>query len=156
MFSKEIMKLLQLSKIKLLLVVALIFTTAVFAWYAHDRHRHRISVLLPDGTHASKFSVILDYDPIYDYHPTVIDSRDGIVFIPPARAYGRGWESMKITASSGGKNFYAVRYPDECSYPMTVTLEELPPPPTPPSTLQQVKGLLDILKGAVREARRDN
>ncbi len=150
------MKSLRLRTIKLLLVVVLIVTTAIFAWNAYDSHRHRISVLLPDGTHASKFSVILDYDPIYDYHPTIIDSRNGMVYISRARAYGQGWERMKIIASSHGKNFYAVRYPDECSYPMTVTLEELPPPPPPTSTLQQVIGILDILKGTVREALRKN
>lgn len=118
------------------------------AWATLDYHKHRVIVILPDGSAASDPSIILDYDPVYHYQPTLIHGRDGLAYIPRKKAYGRGWEIMKIYASRGGKRYGAQRYPSECTYPMTITLQELPPlvPPPPHSTFEQALGLLDIVR----------
>ncbi|WP_050029222.1 hypothetical protein [Verrucomicrobium sp. BvORR034] len=117
---------------------------AIGAWLTYDWHRHRVIVILPDGAPAQTPSVTLDYDPIYEYHPTIIHGKNGTVHIPRKRAYGRGWETMRISASKGDKKYYASRSPLECKYPMVVTLQELPPPPPPPTVIEQVSHLLRI------------
>ena len=144
----------RLGTIKRLVVITIIITTVVAAWFSHDRKRHRIDAFLPDGTHAPNLSVVLDYDPIYDYHPTTIGGSDGTVYISRSRAYGQGWETLKIRASRDGKNYYAQRYPSECSYPMRVTLNELPPAPPPKSTLQQASTIFKFIKRSAQESRR--
>jgi hypothetical protein len=144
----------RLQTIKRLVVTIIIITTLVAAWFSYDRKRHRIDAFLPDGTPASNLSVVLDYDPVYDYHPTIIGGSDGTVYISRSRAYGQGWETLKIRASSGGKNYYAQRYPSECSYPMRVTLAELPPAPPRKSTLQQASTIFNFIKRSAQESRR--
>ena len=118
---------------------------AIGMWLTYDWHRHRVIVVLPDGSPAPSPSVALDYDPIYEYHHTIIHGKNGMVHIPRKIAYGRGWETMKISASNGDKKYYASRKPSDCSYPMVVTLRELAPPPPPPSVIEQVSHLLKVI-----------
>lgn len=133
-------------------VIAMLVGTAMVAgaWAAFDYHRHRVIVVLPDGAVAAAPSVVLDYDPIHDYHPTRLEGREGVVHIPRKMAYGRGWETMKIYATHSGKHYGATRSPSECAYPMTVELQELPSLPPPPSTLEQAARLLDLIRQIAR------
>lgn len=118
------------------------------AWRVYDWHRHRILVFLPDGSQADAPTVTLDYDPVSDYRPTRITGEEGTVYIPSARAYGRGWEVMHINSVRGDQRYHASLHPPDCRYPMTVILEEVPalPPPSPPSTIEQGVDLLKTLK----------
>ncbi|MBN8419003.1 MAG: hypothetical protein J0L73_08820 [Verrucomicrobia bacterium] len=129
-------------------------TVAIFlayaSWVSVTKYQHRIMVLLPDGTMAPNPTVILDYDPVYRYQPTRLKgSQYGIVFIPPAHAYGRGWEVMKIHASVGTRNYVAARKPAQCLYPMTVVLTETPGVPER-GVFQQLRDLTDLVKQVLK------
>lgn len=121
-------------KKKISVVVILVTITGLFGWTLYRNHQHRIVVLFPDGSVVPYPTMKLDYDPIsYEYHPVVIQGDDrGVVHIPMDRAYGRGWEWMYLTATRDNKKFLAKRIPEECSYPMVVSVEELPPVPPAP------------------------
>lgn len=91
----------------------------------YQHNHYRIVVLLPDGSPASHASITLDYDPVSSYDPTRLTAdHRGIVHIPPNRARGRGWETMRLAYAHGGKRYHASRRPSECQYPMAVTLNE--------------------------------
>ena len=132
-------------------LLSFVGVTAVWcSWCIYDWHKHQILVLLHDGSVADRVSITLDYDPVSDYHPTLIDGMGGRIYIPKSKAYGRGWEIMKISARSGDKRYSASRSPSECRYPMIVTLEELPPDPPPSNPLEQSQAIRKVLKAVVQ------
>ncbi|MCF7786978.1 MAG: hypothetical protein K9N47_12705 [Prosthecobacter sp.] len=115
-------------------------------WWSAIKHQHRIIILLPDGTPAPTPSVVLDYDPVYEYHPMLLTGDQlGIVFIPRERAYGQGWDTMRISATQGAKWYVASRDPLHCHYPMTVVLEEAAPQPKA-GLFQQLRELIQVLR----------
>lgn len=121
-------------KTKIIAAVILLASAGWLCWTLYRNHQHRIIVLFPDGSVASNPIMKLDYDPIsYEYHPLAVQGDDrGVIHVPVDRAYGRGWEWMFITASRDGKSFMVKRIPEDCFYPMAVTLEEMPPAPPLP------------------------
>lgn len=135
------------------LCAALLGVALAYAgWWSVNKYQHRIIVVLPDGNPAPDPSVILDYDPVYTYHPTrLTGDQHGIVFIPRKQAYGRGWETMRIGASVGDRHYSAIRHPSDCKYPMTVVLEEMTPTPRE-GLLQQLGSLIQVAKEIVKEA----